>query len=165
MKAGDVVLVDTNVILEAHAKACWKALAGAYALHTVEPCIEETQTGALNRPADQRIDEAELRKSFKGIHEVSMAELAEVAVRGGAGLDPGERALWAHALARTDVWVLCGPDRASMRFGYEQKQRERLVSMGGLLNQIKFSRPQPLRPHFEQEWLDDVINKLVLGIL
>ena len=27
---------------------------------------------------------------------------------------PGERALWAHALARTDAWVLCGPDKASL---------------------------------------------------
>ncbi len=165
MKPGDVVLVDANVIFEAHDKACWKALAGAYALHTVEKCIEETQTGTLNLPAAQRIDEAELRASFKEIHDVSLTELAEVAIRGGSKLDDGERALWAHALTRTDSWVLCGPDRASMRFGYEQKHRVRLVSMGGLLNQINFSRPRPLRAHFEQDWLDDVINKLVLGIL
>jgi hypothetical protein len=165
MKVGDVVLVDTNVIFEGHAKACWKAIAGAFKLQTVEKCIEETQTGTLASLPSDRINEGELRRSFDAIHQVSEEELADVALRNGGILDDGERALWAHALSRRDGWVLCGPDRASMRFGYEQKQRERLVSLGGMLNLINFQPPQRLKSHFEQEWLDGVIRKLVLGML
>ena len=32
-------------------------------------------------------------------------------------LDPGEQALWAHALGRGDGWLLCGPDKARVRLG------------------------------------------------
>jgi hypothetical protein len=113
----------------------------------------------------QKPTEQALRGQLNAIHAVSIGELAEVAIRGGNGLDPGERGLWAHALGRDDAWILCGPDRASMRFGYEQNQRERLVSLGGLLRRINFTPQRALRSHFEQAWLDDVMNKLVLGIL
>jgi hypothetical protein len=164
VKPGDVVLVDTNVIIESHFRSCWAALVGAYRVQTAEQCIVESLTGRHDwngkRPTEPR-----LRQSFDAIHPVSAVELAEVAIRGGSALDPGEQALWAHALARKDAWILCGPDRASMRFGYEQDQRERLVSLGGLLRQIRFTPGAPLRAHFEQAWLDDVINKLILGLV
>lgn len=160
MKPGDVVLVDTNVIIEAHDYGCWQSLVGAYTVETVETCVVEAMTGD-----GQRFEEASLRQSFHRIHEVSEIELVEVALRNGEGLDAGERALWAHALGRADTWVLCGPDRASMRFGYEQKMRDRVVSMGGLLNTINHRTARPLRPHFEQRWLDEVMVKLALGIL
>ncbi len=38
---GQIVLVDTNVILEAHRVSCWNTLASHFRLATVE----ETQTG------------------------------------------------------------------------------------------------------------------------
>jgi hypothetical protein len=165
VKPGDVVLVDTNVIIECHARRCWRPLAGAFQLETVEKCVEETQTGLFARPPNERIAETDLRQSLRAVHEVSQLELAEVELRGAEGLHDGERALWAHALARKDAWVLCGPDRASMRFGYEQQQRDRLVSVGGLLRLINFKPPLGLPDHFEQPWLDSVINKLILGQL
>ena len=40
------VLVDTNVILEAHQTGSWQALAGGYTVETVEDCVTETQTGS-----------------------------------------------------------------------------------------------------------------------
>ncbi len=52
-----------------------------------------------------------------------------------------------------------------MRFGYEQKQRERLISLGGSLNVIKFKPEEPLGNHFEQPWLDELIRKLILGLI
>lgn len=74
MKPGDVVLVDTNVIIEAHEYGCWQSLVGAYTVETVETCVVEAMTGE-----GQRFDEANLRQSFHRIHEVSEAELVEVA--------------------------------------------------------------------------------------
>ena len=43
------VLVDTNVIIECHRAGAWAALAGGYAVETVEKCVEETQTGFQRR--------------------------------------------------------------------------------------------------------------------
>lgn len=164
MRAGDVVLVDTNVIIEGHICSCWNALTGAYRVETVETCVIEAMTGRHEwggtKPAD-----ADLRGSFAQIHNGTRAGLARVMLSGGAQLDEGEQHLWAHALVREDAWILCGPDRASMRFGYEHKLRNRLVSLGSLLQTINYNLKTPLRAHFEQSWLDDVIRKLVLGLL
>ena len=52
-KRQEVVLVDTNVIIEAHRTGAWAALAGAYAVETVEDCVTETQTGYQRRPREQ----------------------------------------------------------------------------------------------------------------
>ncbi len=163
MTPGSVVLVDTNVVIECHAKGCWKSLVGQYHLETVEPCVIETQTGRQHRRPEQQIDEAELRGQLRKVHQVTTKELAAVLALGGAGLDEGERALWAHALHRQDAWILCGPDRASMKFGYDNKQRERLVSLGELLNDINLH--PPLSPAYGKAWLDGAIGKFALGIL
>ena len=42
---GTAVLVDTNVMIEAHRTRAWPALAGGYSVETVEDCVTETQTG------------------------------------------------------------------------------------------------------------------------
>jgi hypothetical protein len=163
MDVNQAILVDTNIILEGHAKGCWIALAGHYRLETVETCVMETQTGKQRRRPEQQIDEAELRRQLKAVHEVSDRELATVLAAGGGGLDAGERSLWAHALHRDDAWILCGPDRASMKFGYDNRQRERLISMGELLAGINL-RPQ-LAENYTKAWLDTEISKFALGVL
>ena len=40
------VLVDTNVVIESHRVAAWRALTGGYRVETVEDCVAETQIGA-----------------------------------------------------------------------------------------------------------------------
>ncbi|WP_271065389.1 hypothetical protein [Caulobacter sp. NIBR1757] len=164
MTARRVVLIDTNVILECHKRGFWRPLAGGYDLETVEKCIEETQTGKQRRRPEHQIEEAELRSSFSQIHTVSQREMAEVAVRGGNNLDAGERELWAHAITRKDAWILCGPDKASVRFGYEAGFRERLISLEELFADIGFRPPAPLKENFEREWLDGFVRKLILGV-
>ena len=113
------VLVDTNVILEAYRVGLWRALAGGYSVETVEDCVTETQTGFQRRRPERQIDARELRVSLGAVHSVKNLERAELAVRvHDIALDIGEASLWAHALNRNDAWVLCGPDKASLRLGY-----------------------------------------------
>lgn len=66
------VLVDTNTIIECWRVSAWKALTGAYAVETVEKCVEETQTGFQRRRPEERIDLQVLRASLRGIHPVSV---------------------------------------------------------------------------------------------
>lgn len=155
------ILVDTNVILEGHSVGFWNMLAGAFHLETVEECILETQSGKQARNPELVINEESLRKSFKTVHTVSQKQIAKVLTLGGAALDYGERALWAHAFDRKDAWILCGPDKASMRFGFQNGFRERLVSLGELLKDGNINKT--LRPHFEKQWLDNFIRDLILG--
>ena len=129
------VLVDTNVIIESHRVNSWRALVGGYRVETVEECVAETQAGAQLRPPRRRIDEGNLRKSLSAIQSVSNRARAELALRKpDIALDIGEESLCAHALSRDDAWILCGPDRASLRCGIRLGFRERLVSLERLIS-------------------------------
>jgi hypothetical protein len=158
------VLVDTNVILEAFRAGAWGALAGGYRVETVEDCVTETQTGFQRRRPERQIDAAVLRASLAAVHAVSDAELAVVAVQApDIPLDVGERSLWAHALTRSDGWVLCGPDKASLRFGVRLGFRERLVALETLLDAAGFRRKVALSRAYTAKWLSQTLGALVVS--
>jgi len=156
------VLVDTNVILECWRIGAWRALAGGYRVESVEKCVEETQTGMQRRTPEENIDEAVLRGTLHGVHSVSEAERAEALVRDEllARLDDGEQHLWAHALTRKDDWILCGPDKASLRVGIRLGLREQLVALERLLKEAGHRPKAPLRRHYTRGWLEMTLSEL-----
>jgi hypothetical protein len=158
------VLVDTNVIIECWRASAWRALTGGYAVETVQMCEVETQTGLQRRRREQQIDVAELRASLKVVHAVSDSERATALLRDEqfSFLDAGEQMLWAHALTRTDAWVLCGPDKASLRLGIRVGFRDRLVSLERLLLDAGFRPRTGLREAYTQRWLEKTLTELAL---
>jgi hypothetical protein len=158
------VLVDTNVILECWRVGAWRALTGGYGVETVEDCVIETQTGYQRRRAEQQIDQAALTASLATVHKVGDAERAAAVVRDGlfAYLDPGEASLWAHALTRTDAWVLCGPDKASLRFGVRVGLRDRLVALETLLHDVGHRPATALRNNYTSAWHTKAVAELVM---
>ncbi len=158
------VLVDTNVIIESHRVAAWRALTGGYRVETVEECVAESQAGAQRRRPERQIDETALRGSLSGVHTVSDLERAEMALREQEiALDRGEESLWAHALSRNDAWVLCGPDRASLRCGIRLGFRERLVSLERLLSDTGHRPRNSLRLPYTGQWLRRTLGELLLA--
>ena len=149
------VLIDTNVIIETWRADAWRALCGGYGLETVEACVIETQTGYQNRRPEQRIDQAVLLKGLRAVHSVSDAEMAAALIRDGetATLDTGEKALWAHAITRPGSWVLCGPDKASLRIGIRLGFRDRLIALERLLADVGFRFKTPLKGAYRNDWL------------
>lgn len=158
------VLVDTNVILECWRIGAWRALTGGYAVETVEDCVTETQTGFQRRREEQQVNATELRDSLAvPPHAVSAAQLAVALLKApDIYLDVGERCLWAHALTRQDAWVLCGPDRASLRFGVRVGCREKMRSLEELLEAAGHRIKGRFPPHFTSQWLSRVLSELVL---
>jgi hypothetical protein len=158
------ILVDTNVIIECWRVGAWRALAGGYAVETVEDCVTETQTGYQRRRAEQRIDLGEMRRSLTRVHEVAREQLAAAIVgdEALAFLDVGEQALWAHALTRQDAWVLCGPDKASLRFGIRAGFRDRLIALERLFGDVGHRPRVPLRQNYTSRWLDAALAELAL---
>lgn len=155
--------MDTNVIIEAHRTQGWRALVGGYAVETVEDCVTETQTGFQQRRSEQAIDRGQLVESLASVHVVSDLERAELAVRvAGIALDLGEWCLWAHARAREAPWLLCGPDKASLRCGVRLGFRDRLVSLEGLLRGVGRRPKISLRKQYTKQWLDLTLAELVL---
>jgi hypothetical protein len=155
------VLVDTNVIIEAWRAGAWRALANGYAVETVEDCVVETQTGYQRRAPAQQINDKQLRAALKAIHDVTDTHKAAAFVRDQqfAFLDAGEQALWAHALTRTDSWILCGPDRASLRFGLRLGFRDRLIALELLLRDAGHKSAK-LRPAYTSKWLTTTLAEL-----
>ena len=157
------VLVDTNVILETYRTGSWRALAGGYPVETGEDCVAETQPSFQRRRSEIPIDEGELRNSMQEVHPVGIRERAGLAVRiPGITLDRGEASLWAHALIRADTWVLCGPDRASLRCGVRLGFRQRLVSLEALLYDVGYRSRTNLRPAYTSRWHERVLGELLL---
>jgi hypothetical protein len=158
------VLLDTNAILECFRVGAWRALSNGYGVETVEDCVTETQTGFQRRRAEQLIDAAQLRSTLKAVHQVGDAQLAIVAVKApDIALDVGERSLWAHALTRTDAWFLCGPDKASMRFGVRLGYRDRLIALEALLADAGHRPKEALREPYTSKWLGRVLGELVIS--
>ena len=157
------MFVDTNVILESHRVGSWRALTGGYRVETAEDCVTETQTGFQRRQPEQRIDAGALRASLAEIHSVGDRERAELVIRAhDIGLDRGEASLWAHALHRDDAWVLCGPDKASLRFGIRMGFHERLVSLERLLDGVGYRPRLSLRAAYTKKWHEKVLEELSL---
>lgn len=158
------LLVDTNVILECFRMGSWRALAGGYQVETVEDCVTETQTGFQRRRPEALIDPAELARGLSAVHPVTDAQRAVVAISApDIALDVGERSLWAHALTRSDAWVLCGPDKASMRFGVRLGFRDRLIALEALLADAGYRPKEALKLAYTARWLANALGELVLS--
>lgn len=165
---GDIVLIDTNVIIEAHRIRCWNALAEHFNLHSVEKVIEETQTGFQNRSPEQDIEEANLRDSIAHIAIVGDVAIAAFNLAyGHPNLDDGERHLlvYADSLDVGDVWRLNSPDMAAVRFAHSQKWLDRLVSLEAMIDRFRIRTRRELRRNYTEQWLQSKKTDLRLGLI
>lgn len=130
MQRGQVVLVDTNIIIEAIRTGCWAALTGYFQVETVEKCREEARTGRAYRAGYVNVQEKDLRDRLIA-HHVGDQALAGLKLRDAKSelLDAGERHLWAHALGRTDAWLACTADAAAVHAAVRLGCQDKMVSL------------------------------------
>ena len=135
MQRAQVVLVDTNIIIEAVRTGCWNAINTHFSIETVEKCCEEARTGEARRPGYVKVDESALRTRLT-VHKVSGVMLFELAQHYADAdrLDAGERHLWAHALSRNDEWLAACSYRAAVNAAVRLGWEDRLVSLEELVN-------------------------------
>ena len=91
---------------------------------------------------------------LSAVHRVSPDDQASFALAyaGADGMDDGERDLFAHGCSRReDAWVLCSPDKASIRAAVTLGWGDRLRSLAELAARIG-ARPV-LRSQFQEPWL------------
>ena len=158
------VIVDTNVIIEAHRTGCWNTIAGYFAIETVEKVIEETQTGAQNRAPETLIDEAKLRASIRHIANITDEMRAKFhQTFPQALLDPGERDLliYAGTLSAGEAWLLNSPDMAAIRHAHSRGWLDRLVSLEALNGRLKGKLGATLRDNYSEQWLSVRRTRLI----
>lgn len=134
MQRGQVVLVDTNIIIESVRTRCWNAITTHFSVETVEKCCEEARTGEAHRPGYVKVNESALRTRLT-VHKVSGVMLFELGQRNPDAdrLDAGERHLWAHALDRNDEWLAACSDRAAVNVAVGLGWEDRFVSLEELV--------------------------------
>jgi hypothetical protein len=168
LRLGEIVLVDTNVLIEAYKVGCLRAIAPRYKIHTVEKCIEETQTGFQRRKPEEQIDQQELRGLVSSVANVTPLEEATLilSLPNGPFLDDGERHLLAHAAARKDAWHLCGPDKALIRAAHNLGWLDRIVSLEEMADKCGVGPRQLARlgANYKKDWLSRLRTELILAL-
>ena len=161
----DIVLVDTNVILEAHRTGCWAQISYYFALHTVEKVVEETQTGYQNRAQQEWIDEARLCAAFGHIAHVTREQRAAFDIaHKHPSLDAGEKDLLIYAeTMQSPAWLLNSPDMAAVRFAYACGWIDRLISLEAMTVHLKSRLKVTLRRNYTRRWLSEKKSGLLLG--
>ena len=163
-----VVLLDTNVIIEAVRTGAWNALTGAVCVETVEECRDEARRGDATRPAYVPVSDADLHR-LHAVHSVSTRDRAEylLADPEAAAMDPGEQDLFAHAYQRAkdgdEVWVLCSSDKASIRAAVRLAIADQLKSLEAACKAVGVWPKEPLRPHHLELFLSKYRSEYLLG--
>lgn len=159
---GDIVLVDTNIIIEAHRAKCWKAVVNAFKIQTVEKCCEEAATGGKRRADYVTINVEEIKKVVV-VHPVGLVELAQIETQLAEPdrIDIGEKHLLAHALSQSGVWYLSASDRAAVKAGSELKLLDKFVSLETLAKAVGMF-PQ-FKNHFTEKWLSALRTEIIMG--
>lgn len=162
----DIVLIDTNVIIEAHRVNCWNPLAQYFNLHTVEKVIEETQTGYQNRKPEQTIDQGLLKKTLHHIEAISELQVVKFDMENvEQGLDDGEKQLiiYAHTLQQK-VWFLNSPDNAAVRYACKNGWGDQLISLEAMTKHLKCHLKSNLELNFTEAWLSQSKLKFNMGV-
>jgi hypothetical protein len=157
------VLVDTNAIQAAHRYGCWNALHKYFQLETAKHCIEEALRP--NRKGKRLVDRNrdDLEKEILA-HTVTDAQRAVLlhALQGRVDLDDGERDLLSIALTiKTDVWWLCGPDKATIFAMHLLGIIDRMCSLQALAETTGFKLAKP-EMECTEKWLSSIRTQLLL---
>jgi hypothetical protein len=161
-----VILVDTNVILEAVRTGVWRAITGGTQVHTVQECVDESRRGDRFSGSYIAVGDDDLARLTR-VHLVGEAQRATLDLAlGDIGLDDGERDLYAHCLSRSasPEWVVSSPDRAAVRAAVRLGWNDRLVSLEELARLVGCppARLGELRRHFRSSWLKSVRTDALL---
>lgn len=169
IKSGDIVLIDTNVIIEAHRLSCWDHLSKTFELHTVAKVLEETQNG-YNSRRSETIDYGSLKQSFHYVHDVTQQELLVCNMEHPNArileLDPGERDLIAYATSLgKNCWLLCSPDKAAMRTSHSLGCLDNIVSLEALLDITSLQLSSKLKENYTESWHSRIKVAILMGAL
>jgi hypothetical protein len=158
-----LILVDTNIIIEAVRTECWNGLRGYYELVTVEKCREEARSGIARSPGYVVVEDNHLSSDIR-IMAVTDAERVHLAMACAESvvLDDGERDLWAHAYSRGDDWDAVCADQAAVRVAARLGWGDRLVSLEELVKAAGLRTKLQLKNHYSRRMLSIWRTKFLL---
>lgn len=159
-----LILLDTNVIIEATRVGCWKSLVGHYRMKTVEKCVEECATGNQRSRNPVPVDTILLSKQLDP-KKVGPPERAALFSRCPLAddLDDGEKDLLAYAITLDNVYYVSSPDRKCIRVGYYLGILDSFVSLETLTSEAGMKAA--LQIHHTEKWLSQCRTELKMETL
>ena len=163
-KRGDIVVMDTNAIIECFRLKCWRPLSGAFGIETTNECAVECATGNRSRKDYTEID-VELVRASAQVHAVPRDAIAAVRLRLGVlpDIDPGEAEILALMLAEPGARLVYSPDKACLRGLHILGMIDRAVALEELGNLAGLRLDW--RPNFTKRWLNSYCGTLILDSL
>lgn len=158
------VLVDTNVIIEAHRTGCWRSLVNHFRMDTVEKCVEECATGNQRNHNPVPVDIAALERDTKP-KNVDQKDLTALAIRcfEAQYLDPGEKHLLAYAMTLKDPFFVCSPDKMCVKAGHMLGILDSFISLEELTDAA--GARTHLRDNYKKKFMEKVRTDIKLGML
>lgn len=166
--ARTVVLADTNAIIEAVRTGTWNAVTGGLLIETVEECVREARRGQSTKPSYVLVSPRDLSR-INRVHRVSDSDRARHLLKDphAMTMDLGERDLFAHAMSRDksgdSTWVVCSPDKASIRAAVRLGWVDRLVSLEKLSTEVGGRPKPPFKQQFGEYFLSRYRTEYLLG--
>jgi len=154
--------LDTNAIAEAHRVGIWSALSNAHKIATVMQCIEEScrpdKWGKIlvNREPQDLIND------FDTVYPNPTGSLPIPVIRKQIALDKGEKFLVIQAFASNFIWMICGPDKATVRALHACNKADRMISLEELIEKSGQKPRVRLEPGFTKSWLSKYRTELML---
>lgn len=119
IKGKERVLVDTNVIIEAHRTRCWKGISNRYQLETVKMCLDETQHGRGTRSNYIEVPLESVSDRVVVHHLEEIERVTAALIPGFDVLDKGEFEIMALVVTRKERCRICSPDAAAVRVAFQ----------------------------------------------
>ncbi len=143
-----LLLVNANVILQAHTDGTWRHIIERCEIHLTETVVEESQ---FYEDADGVRHEIELQSAIAAgdvtVHSVTVSQLQALRARFGTlyqeKLDDSEAESLAILLSNEDKWLLTSADKIVYRVLSSMGRGEQGVSLEEILQQTGLGRPLP----------------------
>lgn len=165
LKQGQIVLIDTMIIIETVRTNCWNAIAGWYQVETVDKCYKEAQAGDPRQSNYVNVPNNLLNSGLAKSHKVTDADRVKLTLANpdSHSLDAGERDLFAILIGRTDNWITCCSDKAALKIALELGFRDRIFALEDLVERTGVKPNPKLKDHYTKRWLSKIRTQFLLN--
>jgi hypothetical protein len=158
-----VLLVDTNIAIEAVRTECWNAITGRRRVVTVEECAAELRRGNPAKGGYVVVTEAQIGRATVNPLEPAVAAEFRLRYPNADGLDAGERDLLALAMSLAEEFEVCCADKAALVAANALGWLGRVVSLEAVAQSVG-ARPNPgLKRQFTEAQMRAWRTSLNLG--
>jgi hypothetical protein len=159
-----IVLVDTNIVIEAVRTRIWNSISGGRRIVTVQECADELARGHPDIGAKYvTVTPDDIARALVLPLSIEASVRFRLEYADAAGLDAGERDLLALAAVRIDDFQICSSDKAALRAAQAMGFIDRVVSLEAVADSVGARADPRLRRQFTEAQMRTWRTSLRIG--